>query len=209
MKNVIKEYIPIIDDGKNLKQNILLEIENRFHDIERYKVLAISKILDPRFKKIYFEQARNVSFAVSYINNLMPVTNENINPNVSVKFGNDNQTNKLWQLHNNLAISAVASCDNPGGINVELRQYLNQPIIPRQNDPLKYWQTVKHAYPVLFKIAKKYLSVVATSVPSERLFSKAGIIKSESKNRLTPKRLNILLFLGSLNYEDWEFPIKF
>jgi len=100
--------------------------------------------------------------------------------------------------------SSTVTRDDPGGINVELRQYLNQPIIPRDQDPLKYWQNVKHAYPVLFDIAKKYLSVIATSVPSERLFSKAGIIKSNARNRLTPKRLNVLLFLGSLNRDDWK-----
>lgn len=32
------------DDGKNLKRNILIEIERRFHDIELYQILAISNI---------------------------------------------------------------------------------------------------------------------------------------------------------------------
>lgn len=209
MKNVINDYIPMTNDGKNFKQNILLEIERRFHDIEKYQILAISTLLDPRFKKIHFEQPRAVSSTISYINTLMQVANRNENSNKDFNMSTTsvtecNQTGNLWKFHDHLVVSSTATRDDPGGINVELRQYLNQSIIPRHHDPLKYWQTVKHAYPVLFDIAKKYLSVIATSVSSERLFSKAGIIKSDARNRLTANRLNILLFLGSLDYEDWE-----
>lgn len=203
MKNVINDYIPMTDYGTNLKKNILLEIERRFSDIERYQIFAVSTILDPRFKKIHFEQPRAVSSAITFINNLMQVANENSNMPVTpvVEY---NETENLWKFHDHLVASSTITRDDPGGINVELRQYLNQSTIPRNQDPLKYWQTVKHAYPVLHNIAKKYLSVIATSVPSERLFSKAGNIKSDARNRLTPKRLNVLLFLGSLNREDWE-----
>ncbi|XP_070159825.1 E3 SUMO-protein ligase ZBED1-like isoform X3 [Polyergus mexicanus] len=49
----------------------------------------------------------------------------------------------------------------------------------------------------------KHLNIIATSVPSERLFSKAGALKTERRNRLSGKRLNMLLFLGSLSEKDW------
>lgn len=46
--------------------------------------------------------------------------------------------------------------------------------------------------------------MVATSVPSERLFSKSGQIMTDSRNRLTGEHLNKLLFLGSLSENDWN-----
>lgn len=99
MKNVIHDYIPLTDDGINLKQNILSKTDRRFHDIERYRILAVSTILDPRFKKIHFEQPRAVSSAVSYINTLMRVTNENEDSNVSVTPATEhNQTENLWHF---------------------------------------------------------------------------------------------------------------
>lgn len=116
-----------------------------------------------------------------------------------------NETSSLWNFHDNLIALSTIMRDEPGDIDVELRQYLRQSVIPRHNDPLKYWQTLKHAYPVLFNIAIKHLAITATFVPSERLFSKAGIIKSDIRNRLNPTRLTTLLFLGSLNREDWGF----
>lgn len=198
MTKVINDCIPITDYGINLKKNILLEIERRFHNIERYQILTVSTILDPRFKKIHFQQPIAVSSAISYINSLMQTTNTNQSSTYTATISSTecNETNSLWNFHDNLVASSTKIRDEPGGINVELRQYLSQSVIPRHNDPLKYWQTLKHAYPVLFNIAIKYLAITATSVPSERIFSKAGIIKSDLRNRLTPTRLNMLLFFG-------------
>lgn len=48
---------------------------------------------------------------------------------------------------------------------------------------------------MLREIANKYLCIPATSVPSERIFSKAGDIMTTKRNRLKDKYLNILLFL--------------
>jgi len=41
------------------------------------------------------------------------------------------------------------------------------------NQSLEWWKYHEHSYPKLSHIAKWYLGVVATSVPSERLFSTA------------------------------------
>ncbi|CAL1676564.1 unnamed protein product [Lasius platythorax] len=91
------------------------------------------------------------------------------------------------------------------GLCLKLRQYLNQPVIPRTEDPLKYWQKLRLAYPSLNKIAMRYLNIVGTSVASERLFSKAGAIKVDNRSRLSGEHLNQLLFLGCLGSKDWGF----
>ncbi|TWW78119.1 hypothetical protein D4764_11G0002400 [Takifugu flavidus] len=44
----------------------------------------------------------------------------------------------------------------------------------RAEDPLKYWVAQKTLYPTLWKLACKYLCIPASSVPCERIFSKAG-----------------------------------
>ncbi|CAK1597454.1 unnamed protein product [Parnassius mnemosyne] len=65
-------------------------------------------------------------------------------------------------------------------------------------DPLQFWNEKKCLYPVLFKIAHKYLCIPATSVPSECLFSKTGILCNDRRNRLAPKKVDQILFLNSI-----------
>lgn len=68
--------------------------------------------------------------------------------------------------------------------------------ISRTADPLKYWQERRVVYPNLTVMAKKYLCMPATSVPCERIFSKAGEVYSKTRNRLNAKTAEQLLFLN-------------
>ena len=71
------------------------------------------------------------------------------------------------------------------------------PVISQKDDPLKWWQQNGNVFPGLQALALKYLSIVATSVPSERLFSKAKQESCYQQNeRLKPKNVNMFLFLN-------------
>jgi len=50
-----------------------------------------------------------------------------------------------------------------------------------EDEPLLWWKSEYVWYPVLGKVAKKFLCLCATSVPSERVFSCAGHIVSDSR----------------------------
>ncbi|KAK7158565.1 hypothetical protein R3I94_005021 [Phoxinus phoxinus] len=77
-----------------------------------------------------------------------------------------------------------------------MRRYSEEKFIPRDKDPLVWWQEHHQTYPGLSKLAVKYLGTVATSVPAERVFSKAGEVVSKKRNRLKGKTVNMLLFLN-------------
>ena len=80
-------------------------------------------------------------------------------------------------------------------VNGELDTYLAEPRITNEHDPLAWWRLNKHRFPLLWRLARRYLSAPATSVPSERLFSTAGGVVSDSRNRLTPSNSEMLVFL--------------
>lgn len=62
-----------------------------------------------------------------------------------------------------------------------------------------YWERNKHLAP-LNKLALKYLSVPATSVPSERMFSTSGYFLSSRRNRLLGDAVDRLCFIHQ-NYD--------
>ena len=55
----------------------------------------------------------------------------------------------------------------------ELERYLAESLIPRKEDPIIWWKKNREKYPILLKLALKYLSAPPSSVSSERLFSAA------------------------------------
>lgn len=55
-------------------------------------------------------------------------------------------------------------------------------------------------YPNLAKFALPYICLQATSVPAERIFSMAGEIVSNKRNRIDPNMVNMLIFLN----KNWE-----
>ena len=59
-------------------------------------------------------------------------------------------------------------------LTIEMQQYLRINNLERKQDPLEWWKRNCHLYPHISRLAKKYHSLPGTSVPAERIFSKAG-----------------------------------
>ena len=79
--------------------------------------------------------------------------------------------------------------------NDELTYYIMLDSIALKEDPLNWWFRNKIIFPTLAQLARKYLSIPATSVPSERLFSDANNHISAKRTRLSPELVNRILFL--------------
>lgn len=73
--------------------------------------------------------------------------------------------------------------------------YINNPKIGVEQDPLNWWNINKTTYPIIFVIAKKVMTIQATSVASERIFSKGGCILTDHRSSLTNEHASQLIFL--------------
>lgn len=130
------------------------------------------------------------------VNHIVPVESE---------VGSNDGQYDLWGLHKSLEQERSDRRVHDNDSRTELNQYLHKNIIKLNEDPLIEWENTKILYPKLYNLAIKYLltHIPGTSVPFERLFSKAGETVSKARNRLTGGRLAKLLFLQSSDKSQW------
>jgi hypothetical protein len=83
-------------------------------------------------------------------------------------------------------------------IELEIDCYLRDIYV--DESPLNYFKAYQRKYPILSKLATRLLHVTATSVPAECLFSQAGLIDTELRNRLSYSHLEKLIFLKENNF---------
>ncbi|KAL5238826.1 hypothetical protein ACI65C_006236 [Semiaphis heraclei] len=177
----IKELQPKQEIGLQLKSAIIVQCDKRFSSVKSCSLLGMATVLDPRLKKLYFTVA--LSKMLRYISNEIKQTqtmsssgNSSDTDNTTVE---GPRSLNLWQDHAKHVQQSTSRKSHRGrlqeesGFPSELNLYLKSSHTRLSDDPLLIWKNMCNVYPILSKVAVKYLVPVATSVPSERLFSKA------------------------------------
>lgn len=214
MKSAIKQIEPITTNilclEHILRQRLIHYTEYYLNDIENNNIYMIATLLDPRFKTLAFSnndcitRASNMLLeeANKYISNdtVSTSTNDSMqNINNSQSHVNDEHIS-LWSSFDTEIIVTNNNMSNSTVTATEVRNYLEIQYVHRRSNPLLFWSANKIQYPILSKCARDYLCIMATSVPSERVFSKAGNIINKKRNRLKPNIVNQILFLNSCKY---------
>ncbi len=84
----------------------------------------------------------------------------------------------------------------PDAADMDLKNFFSLPLQPRNSNPLTWWaKEGRRKFPQMYSLAVKYLSIPATSVPSERVFSAAGEVISKKRNRIGDKNARMLVVL--------------
>lgn len=65
----------------------------------------------------------------------------------------------------------------------------------QEQDPMLWWRQNANRYPMLRSLARRYLGPPPSSVASERLFSSAGDICTDSRSRLLADNAEMLIVL--------------
>ena len=78
----------------------------------------------------------------------------------------------------------------------EVERFRAEPPVAISTNILQWWRVNKDCFPSLARVARQLLSTPATSTPSERLFSTAGIACNRKRASLMPENLNMVVFLN-------------
>ena len=185
-----------------LREKLIANTAHRFGTVESNHTLAAATFLDPRFKKLAFTQIPLANECEKHLLSEMgsvtlddpredvndpPITNPDMSPA---------SADDVWKYFDSKVIESRDTQTIQSECLVEIKQYLASNVIDRKNDPLQWWSDNKIMYKRLYVLASKYLCIPATSVPSERLFSKAGELISAKRSRLKEKNINTILFLN-------------
>ncbi|XP_050063013.1 E3 SUMO-protein ligase ZBED1-like [Aphis gossypii] len=165
-----------------------------FKHMEKSKTLSRCTFLDQRFRHIPFNH--NATLLNTTKNDIIEKTSEIIRSKYIEEDGTHESATLVDVTHSNseqLSIwkdidSCVAKSTPMGTAKsraiVEVQRYLEDPIITRCQDPLKWWKEHSYNYPHLSGLAKNTLCHLGTSVPCERIFSSTGLVLNDRRCRL-------------------------
>ena len=129
--------------------------------------------------EIYQEISDLLKNDCSVKDNLININVNNCSNNSSIVslIKSKKKGNIIFQAMNTLKSHNMVSAKS---LDIELQNYLSI-AINDDIDELTFWRNNEKVYPKLANLAKKYLSIQATEVPSERIFS-SGEYLSKMKN---------------------------
>nr|XP_022910336.1 zinc finger BED domain-containing protein 1-like [Onthophagus taurus] len=199
LSDCIKKVLQIFQSG----------IKNRLEKVHENRILCGASFCDPRFKLHAFtnqtaqglvkEQMISAvtDMIVKVSNSNEGTQDQNIRINSSEEVNDDELS--VWSAFDkntsDKAVPQETSSTSTRAI-IEIERFLECGLIPRNEDPLKWWRINGYQYPYLKRVAQEKLSALCTSVPCERVFSKAGLVITDKRSRLSTTKANMILFLN-------------
>jgi len=175
-----------------------MDARDGFKNCEKSMTLSKCTFLDPRFKHLPFMNVNQIKNEI--IENIAQIIRGKEQPsqsdvNMQPTPISESGEFSIWsEIDSNVARFTPLRNAKSRAI-VEVQRYMDDVVISRNQDPLKWWKEQSYNYPNLSLLAKNYLCHLGTSVPCERIFSSAGLVLNDRRCRLKSEKVNMLLFL--------------
>lgn len=214
-KSEIKDVLNSIPDDEtlimlSLKRNMLNQVDKRFPTT---KATVAAALLDYRFMglteiDVYLDRLNmtRASFLAGYFKDIVGLeTSESettqLIPStctVPVRETKDTSSSQLLlKLAKKHCSYNSIGFQNEDAIDQETWKYLAaaDPTELHDGDLLSFWKKRTTSFPLLSTLARALLCIPATSTPSERVFSVAGLVLTAKRSRLMPQRVNKIIFI--------------
>ncbi|XP_075064978.1 zinc finger BED domain-containing protein 4 [Mixophyes fleayi] len=177
---------------KSLKEAMVCRLSSTLHD-PRY---IFATLLDPRYKASLFAEEEAEEYKLGLIRELeilnstsddIPVLN-GCNKHSPPNHKDDN----IWSLMANIKKTKNLKEKLPEDI---VLTYLEEEVLEHNCDPLTYWNLKKSSWPVLSKLAVRFLGCPPSVIPSEKLFNTSNESGNFNQTRLMMEHFEQLIFL--------------
>ncbi|CAB4481929.1 unnamed protein product [Rhizophagus irregularis] len=159
----------LVDLNENRGHNyslseVLLAIRNKIQEYWAHidKMTHVSAFFDPRYKTIAYKNLE--------INEILEPIRNNFPDSALSNLPSNNNASIFVQRLSSVRQQRNSNTD-------ELLKYWESADASFDIEPLSWWHAHSTEYPILSKMAQSYLSVQASSVPCEQLFSLAGNVE--------------------------------
>ena len=174
--------------------------------VRRKPMFPIATMLDPRFKMEHIPHGEQKFVVETLLNLLESVRIEEGSSSMPIDDLVASRTHKRSKVMMQFMEpqSSRSTAVDEQSVKVELDDYLCEPCIDcLRDDSLQWWhKRGSNKYPRLSVLAKEFLSICASSSPSERLFSTGRGIFTFRRGRLAPDTISALMTLKSWSRED-------
>ncbi|XP_019399036.1 PREDICTED: zinc finger BED domain-containing protein 4 [Crocodylus porosus] len=182
---------------KSLKEAMVSRLSSTLHD-PRY---IFATLLDPRYKASLFTEEEAEQYKQDLIRELeiMSSTSEDEKPvsngcDIGSPSANSYGEDSLWSLMGDMK-KAKDLREKVKLPEEMVLSYLEEEVLEHNCDPLTYWNFKRSSWPVLSKLAVRFLGCPPSIVPSERLFNTSNENNSFSQSRLMIEHFEKLIFL--------------
>lgn len=206
-KNLLKKKF--VDIVNRIVTKMNEELLTRLGHVENNNILATAAFLDPRFKLMAFQNRSIAENTKEHVISLVAAkieleqkqaTSEQMCVDVNQVEDEENEFSIWGTLQGTISRKPHQQNSATNSAIIEVQRYLEVDFLPRHCDPLKFWREESINFPNLSVVVQENFCVLATSVPCERLFSKAGLAITDRRNKLSAKKAENLLFLNTNHY---------
>jgi hypothetical protein len=185
----IKDPVNTHNLVNRIKLTLYAAMKHYWKNIDTPESLLPS-LFDPRIKELSFVSVSQRFDTEELLNNLYEQEKQSFSDSSSDSV----QVNLREKRISNDSIFANFRKPITSATN-EVTDFFTFKEINFECDPLVWWFEQEERFPILSRLAKKYLAVYSCSTSSERLFSDAGNLLTAKRNQMSPKLFKKIMFL--------------
>ena len=189
---------------KDFKDKVRCGLQRRFTtpcdpDFEG-NVAAVASLLDPRHKSLHFLD--DVEMRGRLKDTVLNLLATDSDPSTATPQEDDADMEPPRKRRSVLAYlegdvyQMEPQSSQLEGPAAELQAYISEPVHIKH--PLTWWKHYEGRFPALAKLARRFLCIMGTSVPAERVFSVAGLTVTKSRAALDPDTVDMLIFMNKI-----------